>query len=74
MMRMVVAIVVVEQMVAPLGSDECLTWQSVGALFEQNKVEQVVLCINKLTTPLESMVFGNKWVLERLIEEQLSNS
>lgn len=73
MMRMVVAIVVVEQMVAPLGSDECLTWQSVGALFEQNKVEQVVLCINKLT-PLESMVFGNKWVLERLIEEQLSNS
>lgn len=72
MMRMVVAIVIVERMVAPLGSDECLTWQSVGALFEQNKVEQVVLCINKLTTPLESMVFGNKWVLERL--RLLSNS
>ena len=71
MMRMVVAIVIVEQMVAPLGSDECLTWQSVGALFEQNKVEQVVLCINKLT-PLESMIFGNKWVLERL--RLLSNS
>lgn len=71
MMRMVVAIVIVEQMVAPLGNDECLTWQSVGALFEQNKVERVVLCINKLT-PLESMIFGNKWVLERL--RLLSNS